>query len=302
MKRLGLAKKTPELINFTDERSVVEKDFEQKPLLLITHGFGSHCENLKILAQRFDDWGYTVIAFNYRSYAKIADIAKSLADLLKILCPPEIISSGPPIDAIGHSMGGLVLRSFILKEGGQQFIRRLAMLGTPNNATLKSSKIVKHMLRHVKHVSHVLDPSIASIARGMAAKELTKSDSSTGNMPFIDVLNGLQCLQQDSTPLLSIAAGGGPTEGLRVSKRRLVNALINKELQRILGDPRNDGLVIEKSVNLKAFLDCVDGTCEHCNDDHYADYYHLDHSGLVESQIVAGLVNQFFKSNDPPVR
>lgn len=42
---------------------------------------------------------------------------------------------GKPLDIIAHSMGGLVSRWFIEHEGGNQIVRRLIMLGTPNGGS-----------------------------------------------------------------------------------------------------------------------------------------------------------------------
>jgi pimeloyl-ACP methyl ester carboxylesterase len=39
---------------------------------------------------------------------------------------------GKALDIVAHSMGGLVARWFIEREGGKQVVRRLIMLGTPN--------------------------------------------------------------------------------------------------------------------------------------------------------------------------
>ena len=42
---------------------------------------------------------------------------------------------GKQIDIVAHSMGGLVSRWFIEREGGNQMVRRLVMLGTPNGGS-----------------------------------------------------------------------------------------------------------------------------------------------------------------------
>jgi pimeloyl-ACP methyl ester carboxylesterase len=42
---------------------------------------------------------------------------------------------GKPLDLAAHSMGGLVSRWFIEREGGNQVVRRLVMLGTPNGGS-----------------------------------------------------------------------------------------------------------------------------------------------------------------------
>ena len=42
---------------------------------------------------------------------------------------------GKTLDIAAHSMGGLVSRWFIEREGGNQIVRRLVMLGTPNGGS-----------------------------------------------------------------------------------------------------------------------------------------------------------------------
>jgi len=42
---------------------------------------------------------------------------------------------GKSLDIVAHSMGGLVSRWFIEREGGNQIVRRLVMLGTPNGGS-----------------------------------------------------------------------------------------------------------------------------------------------------------------------
>ncbi len=42
---------------------------------------------------------------------------------------------GKTLDIAAHSMGGLVSRWFIEREGGNQVVRRLVMLGTPNGGS-----------------------------------------------------------------------------------------------------------------------------------------------------------------------
>ncbi len=43
--------------------------------------------------------------------------------------------NGRVLDVVAHSMGGLVSRWFIEQEGGHQVVRRLVMLGTPNDGS-----------------------------------------------------------------------------------------------------------------------------------------------------------------------
>ena len=75
-----------------------------------------------------------VLTFDYENLQDpIADTARALKDRLAAVgLGPD---HGKSLDVIAHSMGGLVSRWFIEREGGNRVVRRLVMLGTPNNGS-----------------------------------------------------------------------------------------------------------------------------------------------------------------------
>ena len=82
------------------------------------------------MADRYD----LVLTFDYENLEDpIAETARTLKDRL------EAVGLGPDhgksLDIIAHSMGGLVSRWFIEREGGNRVARRLVMLGTPNGGS-----------------------------------------------------------------------------------------------------------------------------------------------------------------------
>ena len=82
------------------------------------------------VADRYD----LVLTFDYENLQDpIAETARALKGRL------EAVGLGPDhgkaLDIVAHSMGGLVSRWFIEREGGNRVVRRLVMLGTPNGGS-----------------------------------------------------------------------------------------------------------------------------------------------------------------------
>ena len=72
-----------------------------------------------------------VLAFDYEN---LNTTIQENAKLLKRRLEQVGISAnhGKQLDIVAHSMGGLVSRTFIEEEGGNQIVQHLVMLGTPN--------------------------------------------------------------------------------------------------------------------------------------------------------------------------
>ena len=82
------------------------------------------------VADRYD----LVLTFDYENLQDpIADTARSLKERLAAVGLGP--NHGKSVDVIAHSMGGLVSRWFIEREGGNRVVQRLIMLGTPNGGS-----------------------------------------------------------------------------------------------------------------------------------------------------------------------
>ncbi len=81
----------------------------------------------KSLGDKYD----LVLAFDYEN---LNTTIQENAKLLKQRLEEVGISAnhGKQLHIVAHSMGGLVSRTFIEEEGGNQFVQHLVMLGTPN--------------------------------------------------------------------------------------------------------------------------------------------------------------------------
>ena len=70
--------------------------------------------------------GETLFVFDYDWRLSIFDNAKRLADYVE-----KTIPGAGPIDVVGHSMGGLIARTYAMNEGGSPRIQRFISAGTP---------------------------------------------------------------------------------------------------------------------------------------------------------------------------
>jgi pimeloyl-ACP methyl ester carboxylesterase len=94
--------------------------------VVLLHGIFRSSKAMKRVQDRLEQDGYLVVPFDYPSTrVDIAASAKMLGDVVKSLEGVEKISF------VTHSMGGLVVRSW-LGGGGDSRVRCLVMMGTPN--------------------------------------------------------------------------------------------------------------------------------------------------------------------------
>lgn len=105
------------------ERDLPEMEGEAVVLL---HGIFRSSKAMKRVQERLEKDGYLVVPFDYPSTrVDIAASAKMLGEVIQSLDGVEKISF------VTHSMGGLVVRSW-LGAGGDPRARCLVMMGTPN--------------------------------------------------------------------------------------------------------------------------------------------------------------------------
>lgn len=290
-RHFAFAEENPRLVNLGANRTPVADDFRTERGVLLVHGFASHCDNLRDLAQFFLDWGYTVFGFNYRSYTDLDSISRSLHDLLSRSVPAGL-AHNQRLYAIGHSTGGLVLRRLLQVAPEPVPLRAVAMLGTPNDATL-TVDLLRMLLRHIQLVSGFLSLPEAAALGGALIRELTKNDPPPC---IIDRMNQVDATAPSQVPFVTVSGGGGPSGRFRVHRRRFWNEVANRRIQRMLGGGPNDGLVLDESVNLGSKVGSEAPLSRHLGQPAYGDWPQLDHSGLKESHIVALLVDEFFRT------
>lgn len=97
------------------------------PCVVLIHGIVRSSKSMSALSNAAKAAGYTPFDFDYPSTQ--ADIATCAEYLHETLSRLEGVTE---INFIVHSMGGLVVRSYLARHGDPR-IKRMVMLGTPNN-------------------------------------------------------------------------------------------------------------------------------------------------------------------------
>lgn len=133
-----------------DESVIYESDIEEikqrvneaEKIVLFIHGITGETVNLlpsmrrakvkvegeeKSLAQMYD----LILAFDYENlHTSIEENARLLKERLEAVGLGA--NHGKQLQIVAHSMGGLISRWFIEREGGNKIVNHLIMLGTPN--------------------------------------------------------------------------------------------------------------------------------------------------------------------------
>lgn len=112
----------------------VEKDqslpaMSGKAVIMI-HGIIRSSKSFSSMAAQFQKRGWTSVGFDYPSTrVSLEDSAKYLHEVIESLDGIE------EIDLVVHSMGGLVVRTYLGKYEPDQRIKRMVMMGTPNSGS-----------------------------------------------------------------------------------------------------------------------------------------------------------------------
>ncbi|CDT48016.1 esterase/lipase family protein [Vibrio coralliirubri] len=274
---VGYARQGDELIRFGDSKRATPSDFNTDKTVILIHGFTAHGDYLKSLATELVNHDYNVLVYNYYSLNGILRAAKSLAEKLVLL---NELTNGNletnKVSLICHSMGGLVGKSLCLLTTGKGFVSSLVTIGTPHKGTLTDAKLMKHLISAGEYLS---GKTVSYRPECLSAKELMRED----DYNKIGLLNSLESEieELEDIPILSISGG---RNYLEVGNNTLLNYMANRYIQSQLSE-KNDGLVQEDSSSPFSKLNSVcHPISEHLND--YSDYYDVNHSHLVNSQVV----------------
>jgi pimeloyl-ACP methyl ester carboxylesterase len=94
--------------------------------ILLVHGLGRTPFSFRSLVRRLRRWGYRTETFGYAALAQRYDVI-----VARLVARLEVLAASGQYAVIGHSLGGLMLRSAIARLSGPP-PRHLIMLGTPN--------------------------------------------------------------------------------------------------------------------------------------------------------------------------
>lgn len=132
---LAVADVSPdETVNYTSESDRVKARVAQaKRIVLYIHGIIGDTQSMVASVQRakLTDLYDLVLTFDYENLnTSIEENARLLKQRLEAVGLGA--DSGKDLHIVAHSMGGLVSRWFIEREGGDRLVKHLIMLGTPN--------------------------------------------------------------------------------------------------------------------------------------------------------------------------
>ncbi|KYC40800.1 peptidase C14 caspase catalytic subunit p20 [Scytonema hofmannii PCC 7110] len=128
-----------------DKEIITAKVTQAKKILLYIHGIMGDTETSVASAQQakltengqqktLRDKYDLILAFDYENLnTTIEENAKLLKQRLEEV--GLTANHGKQLDIVAHSMGGLISRTFIEKEGGNKIVQHLVMLGTPNGGS-----------------------------------------------------------------------------------------------------------------------------------------------------------------------
>ena len=199
--------------------------------VILLHGIGRSSRSFSVMANALKEDGYTVIPFEYPSTrVSMEQSAEFLNSLIKSLTNVD------SIDFVVHSMGGLVVRTYLKHCSPDTRIRHLVMLGTPNRGAEMAD-----MLQYSR---------LYRIVYGPAGRQLVTNDESpisklpTPDFPF-GIIAGGKGTATGFNPLLP-----GDDDGtVTVESARLPGAADYLRVPRIHSFLMNDETVIAATLS-----------------------------------------------------
>jgi triacylglycerol lipase len=120
--------------NTLPRRAFYETVSEQRPPVLLIHGFLGTRGSMWPLEERMLRDGIVVFSFNLGTFNS-RDIRTSAFLIHRKIESILAQTSVKRIDVVGHSMGGLIGLYYVKKLGGFEKVRKLVMMGTPISGT-----------------------------------------------------------------------------------------------------------------------------------------------------------------------
>ena len=132
-----------EVVYEKDAESIRARVFQARKILILIHGVigdtleirrGMRRAKVGPKKEPIDSLYDLVLTFDYENLnTPIEDVVRKLKERLEAVgLGPE---HGNELTIVAHSMGGLVSRWFIEREGGSKVVQRLVMCGTPNGGS-----------------------------------------------------------------------------------------------------------------------------------------------------------------------
>ena len=198
-------------------------------ILLLIHGIIGHtdamvdCLTYNIDNTTIADQYDIILTFDYENLqTRIQDIARALKTQL-LLAGIDNTTHNQRLDIVAHSMGGLVSRWFIEREGGDTIVNQLVMLGTPNGGS-PYADVKTHGFAIFKTwvysnlaiaINNLTTVPITGVLVAALLKCLDTIDNTLDQMsPDSDFIHELSYSNQPSSVTYSLIAG--TTDGLTI--------------------------------------------------------------------------------------
>lgn len=141
----------------------LELTMQQKNRVILIHGLHHAPFIMRPLAKRLQAAGFEIHRYGYRSMRD--GIRTNSARLNNWL--EENHHPNQPIDLVGHSLGGLIIRDFVAHYPQWQ-IGRCVTLGTPHNGSISADYIWRSLPAIVgKSYEQALDGTVAPLPKGI---------------------------------------------------------------------------------------------------------------------------------------
>ena len=107
------------------------------PVLLV-HGYAHNRSGYLVLRNRLRRRGFAgLYTLNYNALVQdVPEISRRLAHRVERICDE---TRQPFVNLVGHSLGGIVARSYVQRLGGDERVLRAITIGSPHNGTHSAS-------------------------------------------------------------------------------------------------------------------------------------------------------------------
>ena len=236
-----------------------------------------------------------VLTYDYESLN--TSIETSAIQLKQRLAAVGIVPEhGKTVHIIAHSMGGLVSRWFVEKEGGDQLIQHLIMLGTPNAGSpwpVVQAGLTKALSFAINGLATVVWPLtlIGSVLNALEAIDVALDE--------MEPNSELLALLAASEPSIPYSIVAGNTQLIPLDEKATLRARLEQKLNQFVALPflkeENDIAVSVSSIR------CVPAGRKHVPQVREVACNHMDY--FTDPVGLAGLswaVEQAFATNKPP--
>ncbi|WP_246842989.1 triacylglycerol lipase [Allokutzneria sp. NRRL B-24872] len=127
------------------------------PVVLV-HGIGDNRSIFTVLSGALRRRGFGVVhAVNYSILTAVTgDIRSAAAELgahIERVCEE---TGSDSVHVVGHSLGGIIARYYVQRQGGDERVRTLITLGTPHTGTLSAYLLPTKLVRELRPGSELM--------------------------------------------------------------------------------------------------------------------------------------------------